>query len=184
MNPEKVGNFIKELRKKNNLTQNDLAQKYGVTYQAVSKWERGTNLPDISLLREMSKDFDISLEDFLDGEIKNNIKRPKYIIIIPIIIGILIIIIIALILNKNNSFQFKTLSTSCSAFKLSGSIAYNSSKSSIYISNIDYCGGDDNTIYEKIECNLYEVNDNVSSFISSCKNPFKSINNYDTLIIY
>ena len=37
MDPRKVGNLIKELRKNNNLTQKDLADKYGVTYQAVSK---------------------------------------------------------------------------------------------------------------------------------------------------
>ena len=68
MDAIKVGNFIKELRKKNNLTQSALAKKYGVTYQAVSKWERGINIPDISLLREMSKDFNISMEELLEGD--------------------------------------------------------------------------------------------------------------------
>ncbi len=38
MDQEKIGKFIKEIRKKNNLTQKDLANKYNVTYQAVSKW--------------------------------------------------------------------------------------------------------------------------------------------------
>ena len=47
MDQEKIGNFIKEIRKKNNLTQKDLADKYNVTYQAVSKWENGKNMPDI-----------------------------------------------------------------------------------------------------------------------------------------
>ena len=51
MNSEKIGKFIKEIRKKNNLTQKELADKYGVTYQAVSKWENGINLPDISLIK-------------------------------------------------------------------------------------------------------------------------------------
>ena len=49
MNQEKIGEFIKKLRQDNNLTQKDLANKYNVTYQAVSKWERGLNIPDISL---------------------------------------------------------------------------------------------------------------------------------------
>ena len=57
MNPQKVGELIKELRKNNNLTQKDLADKYGVTYQAVSKWENGTNLPDISLIKEICNDY-------------------------------------------------------------------------------------------------------------------------------
>ena len=39
MDQEKIGKFIKEIRKKNNLTQAELAEKYNVTYQAVSKWE-------------------------------------------------------------------------------------------------------------------------------------------------
>ena len=71
MNPEKVGEFIKKLRKKNNLTQQQLGDKYGVTYQAVSKWENGINLPEVSLIRQMSKDFNISVEDILDGEEKS-----------------------------------------------------------------------------------------------------------------
>ena len=84
LNPEKVGKFIKKLRKDNNLTQQKLADKYGVTYQAVSKWENGINLPDVTLIRQMSKDFNISIEDILDGNLitkkKNrnkNIVRSK-----------------------------------------------------------------------------------------------------------
>ena len=45
MEQEKVSNFIKKIRKDNNLTQKDLAEKYGVTYQAVSKWENGLSFP-------------------------------------------------------------------------------------------------------------------------------------------
>ena len=49
MNQEKVGKFIKKLRIDNNLTQAEFADKLGVTYQAVSKWENGKNVPDIAL---------------------------------------------------------------------------------------------------------------------------------------
>ena len=45
MNQENIGKYIKKLRKENNLSQEKLADKLGVTYQAVSKWERGLNLP-------------------------------------------------------------------------------------------------------------------------------------------
>ena len=44
MNPERIGQMIKEIRKKNHLTQKQFADKYGVTYQAVSKWENGKNI--------------------------------------------------------------------------------------------------------------------------------------------
>ncbi len=57
MDQEKISKFIKKLRKENNLTQKQLADKYEVTYQAVSKWENGINLPDVILLKQMSKDF-------------------------------------------------------------------------------------------------------------------------------
>ena len=168
MNSQKVGKFIQEIRKKNNLTQKQLADKYNVTYQAVSKWERGINLPDVTLLRQMSKDFNISIEDILDGSTSKQ-KRNN---IIPIIIIILVIIasVIGIIYVKNDkSFEFKTISTTCKEFKVSGSIAYDKEKSSIYISHVDYCGGNDETMYNNIECNLYESNDDLNKKISSCK---------------
>ena len=59
MDQEKIGNIIKELRKKNNLTQQNLADQLGVTYQAVSKWENGKNIPDIAILKEISKLYNI-----------------------------------------------------------------------------------------------------------------------------
>ena len=72
MDQEKIGKFIKDLRIKNNLTQKEFADKYNVTYQAVSKWENGKNMPDLSLLKDICKDFDVSLDDLFNGE-----KRVK-----------------------------------------------------------------------------------------------------------
>ena len=159
MNQEKVGKLIKEIRQNNKLTQKQFAEKYGVTYQAVSKWENGKNIPDISLLKEICKDFNINISDLLDGEAVSSNKsnylniRVLFIVIILIIILILGFILGLKTINRNN-FSFKTLSTSCKNFKISGSIAYSQSKSSIYISQIDYCGKDDKTEYSHIECVL------------------------------
>ena len=172
LNPEKVGKFIKDIRKKNNLTQKQLADKYGVTYQAVSKWENGINLPDVTLIRQISKDFNISVEDILDGELLTKKKDRNKLILI---IGVFSLIIFAFILiiitsNKNNkSFEFKTISSTCKDFNVSGSLAYDNEKSSIYISHINYCGGNDETTYKEIECNLYEKNGDITKKISSCK---------------
>ena len=130
LNPEKVGKFIKKLRKDNNLTQQKLADKYGVTYQAVSKWENGINLPDVTLIRQMSKDFNISIEDILDGNLITKKKnRNKNILIGSILLIAIIAIIIGTIIivkniNDNKTFKFKTLSTTCNEFNVSGSIAY------------------------------------------------------------
>ncbi len=162
MNPEKIGQFIKEIRVKNNLTQKDLADKYNVTYQAVSKWENGKNLPDILLIRQMAKDFNINVEDILDGSV--NKKRNILLYIIPIIIVILLVIVVILINNLNSGFNTSSVSSMCSDFDVNGMITYDKNKSSIFISKVNYNGCEDNIIYKRIECNLYE--DNI--LIKSC----------------
>ena len=82
MDTEKVGKLIKQIRKDNHLTQKDLALKYNITYQAVSKWENGKNIPDISLLKQICDDFNIDINSLLTGdyttnEKKENIKNDK-----------------------------------------------------------------------------------------------------------
>ena len=167
MDQEKIGKFIKDLRIKNNLTQKEFADKYNVTYQAVSKWENGKNMPDLSLLKDICKDFDVSLDDLINGEKSVKKSYKKY-----IIIGIICIVIVLFLVIKNNNngdFSFKTITSSCDAFNISGSIAYNDKKSAIYITNIKYCGGDDTKEYEIIECTLYESHEDIEKKISSYK---------------
>ena len=79
MNTDKIGKVIKDIRIKNNLTQSEFADRYGVTYQAVSKWENGKNIPDISLLKQICKDFNINIDDLLEGKLSiNKKKNHKY----------------------------------------------------------------------------------------------------------
>lgn len=68
MNQEKTGRFIARLRKEKNMTQNDLAKKLGITDRAVSKWENGRGMPDISLLMPLCELLDISINELLSGE--------------------------------------------------------------------------------------------------------------------
>ena len=77
MNQEKISNLIKQLRKKENLTQAQFANKYNVTFQAVSKWENGKSLPDIVLLKQICKDYNISIDEVLEGEINKKIKSAS-----------------------------------------------------------------------------------------------------------
>ena len=65
MNQEKIGKFISELRKKKNMTQLDLANKLGVTDRAISKWENGRGLPDLSLLKPLCEELNISINESL-----------------------------------------------------------------------------------------------------------------------
>lgn len=179
MDTEKVGKLIKQIRKDNHLTQKDLALKYNITYQAVSKWENGKNIPDISLLKQICDDFNIDINSLLTGdyttnEKKENIKNDKksllkkknfiFLCLVVLLIGVIMAIII--LKSQSNDFEFKTISSDCSNFTITGSVAYNDTKSAIYIASINYCGGADDNLYKSIECILYEKNGTLENKIS------------------
>lgn len=166
MNQKKVGELIKKLRKDNHLTQAEFAEKYGITYQAVSNWEHGKNLPDIALLKQIADDFNVSIDELLGSE-KKPLKKNNNYLIIGVIFAIVLIILFIIYLNKHNDFEFKTLSANCSNFKISGSISYNKDKTSIYINNINYCDTSNEKKYVKIECILYEKYNNIEKQIST-----------------
>ena len=172
MDQEKIGNLIKKIRKDNNMSQQDFAKKYGVTFQAVSKWENGINIPDISIVKQICNDYNLDINDFLDA--KHHKKRNNFILVFIIII--LVGLIIFFISRTPNGFEFKTITASCKDFKVSGSMAYSDKKSSIYISHVDYCGGDDTTEYEKIECDLMEESGNNLYLVEKCTNVGNNIN--------
>ncbi len=75
MDRKKFSNLLIELRKENNYTQQDFAEIFNVTYQAVSRWETGESLPDITILEKISEFYNISINDLLKGE--RNYKSPK-----------------------------------------------------------------------------------------------------------
>ncbi len=165
MNQEKIAKTIKEIRTKNGLSQAEFANKYNVTYQAVSKWENAKSIPDISILREICNDYNIDINDLLENNVK---KDNKYILIFLVLIVLLSLIVYFGIKNiHKNDFEFKTISSNCNNFTVTGSMAYDHKKSSIYISSINYCGGDDLDKYTDISCALYEANDKVITEISS-----------------
>lgn len=68
MNQENIGKFIATLRKEKKLTQEQLAEKLGVNNRTVSRWENGHCLPDLSLLEEISKEFDVSVSEILNAK--------------------------------------------------------------------------------------------------------------------
>ena len=68
MNQEKIGKFIAELRKENNMTQQELADKLMITDRAVSNWENGRRLPDYSLLKDLCEILHISSNELFAGE--------------------------------------------------------------------------------------------------------------------
>ena len=67
----KTGAFLKELRKEKNITQEELAEQMGVSRRTVSRWETGSNMPDMDVLIDISDFYEIDLREILDGERKD-----------------------------------------------------------------------------------------------------------------
>ncbi|MBR5357744.1 MAG: helix-turn-helix transcriptional regulator [Clostridiales bacterium] len=71
MDQKKTGNFLKELRKEKNFTQEQVADKLGVSGRTISRWETGAYMPDISLLVDIAEMYDVDVRDIIDGERKD-----------------------------------------------------------------------------------------------------------------
>ena len=69
MDQIKIGKFIAECRKKNNLTQMQLAEKLNITDRAISKWENGKGMPDSSIMLDLCNELKISVNELLSGEV-------------------------------------------------------------------------------------------------------------------
>ena len=74
MDQEKIGKFIAEQRKKQKLTQEELASMLEVSNRSISNWENGKNMPDLSLFKPLCEILDISINELLSGEKINNKK--------------------------------------------------------------------------------------------------------------
>lgn len=117
MDQIKIGKFIAECRKKNNLTQMKLAEKLNITDRAISKWENGKAMPDSSIMLDLCNELNISVNDLLSGEmigkdvynekieqnlydmIKQKEMSDKRLLTMEIVMGVLIsIVFFALIL--------------------------------------------------------------------------------------
>ena len=68
MNQEKIGKFIVECRKEKNLTQEQLAEKLGVSAKSVSRWENGKTMPDYTIIEDLTKVLGFSMNEFFYGE--------------------------------------------------------------------------------------------------------------------
>ena len=115
----KLGKNIAKIRKDNNLTQDELAEKYFVTRQTISNWEIGKSYPDLETLVKISNDFNVSLDILLkeddemikkiDNEVKGSKKYKnitRYFLILFSIIVLLIVIYLLMYFNfKNNTID-------------------------------------------------------------------------------
>ena len=110
MDQIKIGKFIAECRKKNNLTQMQLAEKLNITDRAISKWENGKGMPDSSIMLDLCSELKISVNELLSGEmiemnnynekleqnlidmVKQKEESDKRLLTMEIVIGIIVVI--------------------------------------------------------------------------------------------
>ena len=75
MDSQKIGVFLRVLRKEKNLTQEQLAEILNVSGRTVSRWETGTNMPDLSIVIELADYYDIDVKELLNGERKSEMDK-------------------------------------------------------------------------------------------------------------
>ena len=125
-----IGKKIMDLRKKNGLSQEELAEKVDVARQTISKWELGETSPDIKQAKKLSKMFKVSLDELTDNDIKDIlvektsnteklagiiIKLMKFMIVFVIAVPILLIVLRIIFKNiyEHNSGRLMNVSISC-----------------------------------------------------------------------
>lgn len=201
MNQNKIGEIIEKKRKEKNLTQKELANALGVSNTAVSKWENGNNLPDISMLEPLSRILDldllelISTQNELNEDCKeklNKLKKVKISRIIALCLITINIICLTCIFAYNNALSKRKeeQSKAVEVYKISsyqddynvdGYIVFNDKESLIIIENILYQGREKSIMdYEKIDKAIFYIKiDQVivlNKTISLDKEKIKNIN--------
>ena len=73
----KIGRFLKELRKEKELTQEQLAEKFGVSSRSVSRWENGNTMPELGILVELADYYEVDIKEIIDGERKSEIMKKE-----------------------------------------------------------------------------------------------------------
>lgn len=77
MNQQKTGAFLQRLRKEKGLTQEQLAERFYVSSRTVSRWETGSNMPDVGTLIELADFYDVDIREIIDGERKGEIMDKE-----------------------------------------------------------------------------------------------------------
>lgn len=156
MDLQKVGKFIAERRKNKKLTQGKLGEIIGVTDTTISKWERGVNAPDISILNKLSEVLEVNVSEILNGckieernqldedttlkniEYYTKIAKLKYIKISSyIIIGILTMFAMLFTMSNYNKFKVYSISSKNSEYTVEGYMIFNQERNLTIIKNID-----------------------------------------------
>ena len=153
----KIGNYIKELRIKNNLTQKDLADKLNLSFQAVSKWENGETLPDTSILLDLANILNTSVDLILNGGVFLNNKR-KMLSIKDIIDGFSYIEKIKLCFGEESLFYKGIIDGINNTMNMDFENEFNKYQDVFYTEVILQAVTNENKIFDMDEARLYIKN--------------------------
>ena len=145
MDNKKIGKLIASLRNKLGLTQQELGDKIGVGFRAVSKWERGLNLPDIGNMNELSKILGITLDELMAGELKERDETkpkkklsPKIKITIAIITAIVIVLSTIFIYQNNKTYVYTITGNNKKEYYVEGQLSLKGKEITIKISELGF----------------------------------------------
>ena len=156
MDSGKIGAYIQLKRKSAGLTQTQLGDMLGITSKAVSKWETGVAIPDVSLFPELTKILNITMEELLQGEDNKVVppekKKRNIIIVLSIILSLVTILLITTIIYFKNNYkkvEIYKLESANKDFYVEGSLTSIDDKSYLSITKVEYLGSDVK-FYEKV----------------------------------
>ncbi len=156
MNQEEIGKYISKKRNEKDLTQEQLAEKLGVTRASISKWERGINLPDKGSLIPLCDILNISIDELLTADnrkiqkcdnvlniinlYEKEYKRKTNIILVMIIIFMILVCGILIYSINIKNFSMKNINHTDGTIEVYGKVFENKGQQLIYISDIEYNG--------------------------------------------
>lgn len=194
MDPIKVGNYLLSLRKERNLTQEELAERINVSSKTISKWEVGINIPDTVSLYKLSKEYNVPIQDILNGgevhdesenndSIKNGInfynrlfKRKVMKITLLIIIAVVSLFSILYTISNYNRVQVYDIFTDNESFRVKGYLITNSKESILIINNIGFEGNNGGTNGLKVKLYSFSIRNINKEYYSHVEDLYYSQN--------
>lgn len=175
-----IGQIIKELRKRNGLTQSKLAEIIHVSDKTISKWELGLSVPESDILVKLSEYFNVSVEDLIKGNkkilITKDIKKKR------IMVGILICLIFILsILLFNSYYKRKSdvyVLSGNDNYSLNGLIYNTNKKQVIELNNLSTKLDFGNDLTQEITIILKSNNTIINSLEFDNETPLSPVNDY------
>ena len=174
MKDDNIGIIIKELRKQKSMSQQELADKLNTTNFTISKWENNITTPDIYHLKNISKIFNITVDDLMNNRL--NKKKPNYtkLLLFIVVVQLIIITILSIHNIKENKIIVNNLISDNNSISLKGILMANKDFSVIEINDIEYIDKNAGSVLETIP-------EHVSIVIKSNKDTLisKNIENTD-----